>query len=142
MTPLEWMLQELGTAEIPGDQDNPRIVWYHSHTTLKATDDETPWCSAVLCAAAEACGYPSTRSAAARSWLKYGERGYGDKGEIVVLSRGTNPTQGHVGILAEDFRPGDLIVHVLGGNQGNEVSVQSYDTRRVLAFRRFVRRES
>ncbi len=40
---------ELGVHEdsLPG-QHNARIVEYHQTTTLKATDDETPWCSSFV----------------------------------------------------------------------------------------------
>lgn len=39
---------QLGQKEISGSKDNPKIVEYHDATTLKATDDETPWCASFV----------------------------------------------------------------------------------------------
>ena len=45
-------------------------------------------------------GYPSTRSALARSFTRYGTRlSRPVRGAIVVFPRGTNPLYGHVGIV-------------------------------------------
>lgn len=137
LTPYEWACEERKKAiqELQGKtQNNPRIVWYHAFTTLKATDDETPWCSAFMCAAAESCGYKSTRSAAAKSWLKYGEEGTGEVGDIVIFSRqGGN----HVAFISSQYRKGDQFVEVLGGNQSNSLRVSKYPADRLLAIRRF-----
>jgi len=135
MAPYEWARKELGVHEIPGSKHTPRIVWYHSFTTLKATDDETPWCSAFMCAAAESTGFKSTKSAAAISWKNYGKEGDGSVGDIAVFSRtGGN----HVAFVNKKFTKGDSVVEVLGGNQGNKVSVANYSADRLLGFRRFV----
>jgi hypothetical protein len=48
MTPYEIAKAELGTTEVPGTQNNPRILEYHATTTLKATTDEVPWCSSFV----------------------------------------------------------------------------------------------
>jgi uncharacterized protein (TIGR02594 family) len=84
--------------EISGPEDNPRIVAYHQTTTLGADENETPWCSSFVNWYVEQGGLQGTRSALARSWLDSGKplttprRGY-----IVVLSRGSNAQQNHVG---------------------------------------------
>lgn len=39
---------QMGTKEIGGRKDNPKIVEYHQACTLQATDDETPWCSSFV----------------------------------------------------------------------------------------------
>jgi hypothetical protein len=36
-------LREIGQAEINGPDHNQRIIEYHEQTSLKASDDETPW---------------------------------------------------------------------------------------------------
>lgn len=120
---------EKGTKEIIGTQDNPRIIEYHSTTTLKATDDETPWCSAFVCWCLQQAGYKHTHSAAAKSYLKYGVPCDMVLGSIAVFERkGGN----HVGfVVAWD----DVFVFVLGGNQQNEVNVKQYARNRLLATR-------
>lgn len=126
--------KELGVAEVPGDQDNPRIVEYHQATTLKATDDETAWCSAFVNWCMQQAKVLGTGSAAARSWLTWGKKlDIPEYGCICIFSRGTNPAQGHVGFYVGT--DGWSHVKVLGGNQGNKVSVQSYPLSRLLGYR-------
>lgn len=136
-TPYDFAKREMGIGvqERPGKgAHNPRIVWYHSFTTLKATDDETPWCSSFMCAMAFLAGLASTKSAAAKSWLTYGLPGDGSEGDIAVFKRtGGN----HVAFVAKTFKKGDKVVYVLGGNQGNEISKKNYNASDLLAFRRF-----
>jgi uncharacterized protein (TIGR02594 family) len=123
---------EIGVAEILGEKDNPRIIEYHSVTTLKATDDETAWCSSFVSWCLERSGVTSTKSAAARSYMAWGKRL--DKpyyGCIVVLKRGLSQTSGHVGFfIAETER--HLIV--LGGNQSNSVTVQAFLKHNLLCY--------
>jgi uncharacterized protein (TIGR02594 family) len=130
--------QEIGTKEIKGSKDNPRIVEYHQATTLKATDDETAWCSSFVCWCLETSGIKSTRSAAARSFLKWGkEVGLSDarKGDVVVFKRGNSSWQGHVAFF---IAYGVDYVEVLGGNQSNEVNISRYKMKDLLSVRRAV----
>ncbi|HEX5760734.1 MAG TPA: TIGR02594 family protein [Thermoanaerobaculia bacterium] len=76
----------------PGLADNPRIVEYHRTTSLRATDDEVPWCSAFVNWCMREAGLRGTGSAAARSWLTWGSRlATPRRGCVTVLRRGTNP---------------------------------------------------
>lgn len=137
LAPYEWALNELktqNTKEVSGSKDNPRIVWYHSFTSLKATDDETPWCSSFMCAAAEESGHKSTKSAGARSWLDYGDKGDGSVGDIAVFKREKGH---HVAFINKPYTPGDNEIEVLGGNQGNRLSIDKRDSDKLLAIRRF-----
>lgn len=124
--------RELGQAEIPGPRDNPRIVEYHAATALKASDDETPWCSAFCNWVMLAAGQRGTGKADARSWLQWGVAtttpAYGC---VVVLKRGTG-WQGHVGFFVGRR---DGLVRILGGNQGNSVSVACFPESSVLGYR-------
>jgi len=119
-----------GVAEITGPEDNPDIVEAHSYTTLKAKDDETPWCSSEMCKWMERASVPSTRSAAAASWGTWGrELKNGQLGCVVVMSRtGGN----HVALYLDED---DVGVYCLGGNEGNRVSVRRYSWDRVSHFR-------
>lgn len=132
----EWLdtaLRELGTAEIPGPASNPRVIEYHKSTTLKATDDAVPWCSAFACWCMEETGIRSPRSARARDWLTWGvELKEPLHGCIVVLKRGSNPAQGHVGFY---LASSSIRVLVLGGNQGDRVCKVWFPMDRVLGYR-------
>ena len=95
----------------------------------------TPWCAAFVNGVLGASGVEGTGKLNARSFLNFGTATDRPKpGDIVVLSRGDpNGWQGHVGFFQGFDRNGR--VRILGGNQGNRVSVQSFDPRQVLGYR-------
>lgn len=136
MNALEVAVAEFarGVSELPGlDHNNPRIVEYHATTGLKAHDDETPWCSSFVNFCIEQAGGVGTKSAAAASWLTWG-RPVDSRdvllGDVAVLSRvGGHHVGFPIGIVGGT-------VLLLGGNQGNRVSVAPYPIARVVAFRR------
>jgi uncharacterized protein (TIGR02594 family) len=96
----------------------------------------TAWCAGAANAAIQAAGGKGTGSNMARSFLDYGQPVTDpQKGDIAVFSRG-NPSgqEGHVGFF-DGYNP-DGTIRVLGGNQGDKVSIASYDPSRLLGFRR------
>lgn len=124
---------ELGVAETPGPRHTNRILEYHATTTLRATSDEIAWCSSFVNWVFVQAGILGTSSAAARSWLDWGcEINAPREGCVAVLSRGLNPASGHVGFYvgSDGGR-----VRLLGGNQGNAVSIASFPASRVLGYR-------
>lgn len=127
-------LKELGTKEVAGRISNPRIVEYHKATSLRATDDETPWCSAFVNWCMVQAKIKGTNRANARSWLDWGtEIESPEYGCIVVLKRGSSKWQGHVGFLVGV--EGNKI-KILGGNQGNSVSIASFKKSDVIGYRK------
>jgi uncharacterized protein (TIGR02594 family) len=149
VTPYEIALAELGTLELPGSEDNERIVQYHDYAwTLDANDDETAWCASfVNYCLAKALGCANPRSwkalqltgagkANARSLLEWRDACLPERGVVAVLWRGSpKDWRGHVGFVCEpDDGRGNLLM--LGGNQSNAVTIQAYPRRRVLAYRR------
>lgn len=128
-------MSELGQKEYEGAASNPRIVEYHSVTTLKATDDETPWCAAFVNWVLHEAGEPTTDSAAALSFIKWGTRvtepAYGD---LVIFDHGHG--RGHVGFYVGS-KEGK--VGVLGGNQSNSVNVTWFSQDTVAQYRRIKR---
>lgn len=123
----------MGVREVPGVLSSERIIFYHSFTKLKATQDETPWCSSFACAMVELSGVPSPKSARAIDWLSWGIPV--DKptlGCVVVLTRGTTTTNGHVG-----FYTGEDANHVLvlGGNQKDSVCESLFPKVAIRGFR-------
>ena len=122
---------ELGVVEDPTGS-NPRIEAYHASTAGGAADDSVPWCASFVNFCVEAAGVKGTDSKAARSWMEWGvDVADFVPGCIVVLKRGSAP-KGHVGFFA-GFESGRI--KLLGGNQGDMVSVASFDADRVLARR-------
>ena len=138
-TPYQIALEELSAhvAEIPGPKSNPRVLEYFKHTSLgKVKDDSTtPWCAAFVNFCVVTAGLKGTNSAGARSFLKWGVPVKDPKvGDIVVLRRGTDPSSGHVGFLAD--KPGLMWIIILSGNQNDKVCIQKYLRARVLGYRR------
>lgn len=127
-----WMqiaLREAGQKEIPGSQDNPRILAYHSSTTLKANTDETAWCSSFVNWVLKEAKITGTNSAAAASWVNWGERTTAKSGAITVI-RDANAANSsltrsgnHVGFL---IRETATHYELLGGNQSNMVKKSSF----------------
>lgn len=141
----EWMTVALeecgrGVIEFAGIKANPRILLYFTKTGLKGTklaqSDETAWCSAFACWVIEQHKRKSTRSAAARSWLTYGDAlEFPEYGAITVLWRGSpDSAQGHVGFYAGEAQNGREI-YLLGGNQKNRVCIAPYPKTQVLSYR-------
>lgn len=145
LSPYWWAKQEEGVSEYPGYRHNPRIIEYHATCFLKATTDETPWCSAFVnwCvkqaraqqAAAGVTQIPlETRNAMARSWLLWGVPVTDPReGDIVVFKRGNDGVSGHVGFFVKRDL---LFVWVWGGNQDNCVELKKYLRKDVLGYRR------
>jgi uncharacterized protein (TIGR02594 family) len=139
MTPFDLAQRFVGEVrELPGGAQHPFIQWCHLLCGLgEDQPDETPWCSSFVNAIAWQLRLPRSKSAGARSWLSIGETiglpfaavGY----DVVVLRRGVHAWQGHVGFYA-----GATTSHisVLGGNQGNAVSVAPFPVTDVLGIRR------
>lgn len=132
----------LGLREMPGPDHHPFIVWAHSLCDIPDSTDEVPWCSSWLNAIAWILDLPRPNSARARSWLRVG----GElplpavkRGDVVILKRGTDDgpevidAPGHVGLFS---RAESGCVHLLGGNQGDAVTISPFPVNRVIGIRR------
>lgn len=133
-----WMRQAnrwLGLREIAGSKHHPQILSWWEATKQSYRDDETSWCAAFVGGCLEECGIPSTRSAAARSYEKYGDAVTSPTyGAITVFWRGSKAGwQGHVAFLVGVTPAGDLLC--LGGNQSDAVTVAKFSRDRLLGFR-------
>lgn len=127
-----WAL--LGAREQPGAESNARITaLYRDAGHPGVRSDETAWCAAFTGACLERAGIRSTRSLMARSYQAWGQPVDGFRlGAIAVLSRTANPSLGHVGFLVGE-RDGHVVL--LGGNQGDAVSVAVFPRSRLLSLR-------
>ena len=134
MTEPRWLIEarrHLGVAEIPGPRHSPVIQsWLHK---LRAwwVDDETPWCGVFVAACMDTIGFKLPKFwMRAKAWAEWGTRLTAPApGCIVVFER---PGGGHVGFVVGRTAQGQLLV--LGGNQGNRVSIMAFDPVRVLAY--------
>lgn len=124
---------ELGVSEDakPG-KHNSRIIEYHSTTKLKATSDETPWCSSFVNWVVTQAGHKGTDNALAKSWLNWGTATEQPrKGTITVIKKksvghdqATGSSTGyHVGFFVSKDDKG---IKLLGGNQGDRVKYSTF----------------
>ena len=94
------------------------------------------WCAAFVNATLGHAGIQGTGSNMARSFLDWGTPvDTPQRGDVAVFSRGDpNGPYGHVGFFKGYDDAGNVLV--LGGNQGDAVSVAPYSANSLLGFRR------
>ena len=101
------------------------------------------WCAAFVNAVLAELGIPGSETVSgwpltARSFLRWGRRvGHPQPGDVVVLPRGTEAWQGHVGFFyGVEKRNGRVYYQILAGNQSNAVTIELYPAWRVIGVRR------
>jgi uncharacterized protein (TIGR02594 family) len=124
----------LGTAEIPGSRNNKDIVAMHQAVSGVAHEDALPWCASFVGFILKKSGIENSGSLMARSYSRWGEDIDGEPpvGSIVVLSSSRGPTSGHVGFCVG---VDSAFVHLLGGNQGDKVSIAKFPKGKIVAVR-------
>lgn len=121
--------QEIGQRGIIGVQNNPHIVSYHATTTFRATNDETAWCSSFVNWCLKQVNITGTNSAAAASWMRWGQSTHARGGAITVIhnlqaaNSSLTASGNHVGFLIQETGTHYLL---LGGNQSNQVKISSF----------------
>jgi len=125
----------LAVKETAGAKHHPMILHWWERIKSSIRDDETAWCAAFVGGILEDSGIPSTLSAAARSYTKWGHPLSGPAvGAVVTFWRGKpDGWSGHVGFVVGKDQSGNLMV--LGGNQSDEVNIKPFATNRVLSYR-------
>ena len=133
---LELLLAEankwIGLKEIPGPVDNEQIVkWGKAAGISWWNNDDDAWCAVFINGILVTCGFPSTKSALARSFCNYGKRvSMPVPGAIGVIPRGTNPTFGHVFLIEKVNANGT--VTAINGNVSNMVKRSTYAISSIL----------
>ena len=131
-----------GVMEIPGPENHAMIIEFGTSVTMDMDTETIPWCSSFVAWCFDKNGFVTTRSARARSWLKWGIRLHHPAfGCVVVMKRGGDNqpgrdvirAKGHVGFFIDLPTPTE--VTVLGGNQSNQVCERTYPVERVLDYR-------
>jgi uncharacterized protein (TIGR02594 family) len=124
----------IGTKEIVGKQHNPVILQWAKELGLEKvyTSDEIPWCGLFIASCCKSQGLEVIdKPLWALSWAKWGTLVEQPMlGDVLTFKRNGG---GHVGIyVGED----DECYHVLGGNQGNAVSISRILKSRLHQARR------
>lgn len=129
-------LADYGLTEVDGPGSNPEILAMAKEVGADYPSDDVSWCGLAVATWVKRTGGTLPEGfLAARSWLKWGQPAQTPApGDIAVLWR-TDPSawEGHVGIFIKE-RGG--LVYLLGGNQGNTVTVASFHKARLLGYRR------
>jgi uncharacterized protein (TIGR02594 family) len=155
----------VGVREVGGPLSNAHVLAMLRLDDDWVEGDHIPWCSALVNYVAWLLRLPRSKSLAARSWLSVGTPiplgAASPAWDVVILSRGEGPqpgpevldAPGHVGFFAgldlssapaqilhastsTGVLPVDATVMILGGNQGDAVSVAPFPASRVLGVRR------
>lgn len=141
ITPLALAERFVGQREIAGPKHNPWVSAFSSTIDVSAPADETPWCSTFVNGICWMLGVQRSNSRAARSWLRVGTPVSLDAATpgfvVVVLKRGAGEqpgpevtnAPGHVGFL---YKANAETVWVLGGNQGDAVTIAPFRRERVI----------
>lgn len=131
---LSVALGEIGVAQCPEGQSNPRITEYHESTNIRGYDDKASWCSSFVNWCVAQVGIQGTGSALARSWLEWGQPMEEPvPGCVAVLYRDEPESwKGHVGFF---LRSDSEHVYLLGGNQLGKVREHFYPLGSVLGYR-------
>ena len=134
-----------GLCEVEGEGNNKKLIslakkagfsWY--------TNDDVPWCAVMMNIALMIAGVPGTKSASAKSFLKWGrpvnlKEARENVGQVIaIFHRGdsSRDSAGHVTVVESISTDGKMIVGI-GGNQSDCVksSKMRIDTWRFIGFR-------
>ena len=126
----------LGVKEVVGPGNNPTILDWASDAGIPYKSDDIAWCGLFVahCISSTMMDEPlPANPLGARQWLKFGAPCGIAPGAILVFWR-VSPSswKGHVGFYAGED---DTAYHVLGGNQGNAVSIARIAKDRLLEAR-------
>jgi len=102
------------------------------------------WCAAFINAVLKEMDIPGSDTVSewpltARSFLRWGIRVREPSiGDIVIFPRGKESWQGHVGFYyGTEYRNGRKFYQILGGNQGNAVTIELFPARSAISIRRW-----
>lgn len=127
-----------GEMEVSGSGNNPVIMAWARELSIQKqyTNDDTAWCGLFMAIVAKRAGkqlpFSNLEALWARNWVKFGvPTAKAMLGDVLVFQRPNGG--GHVGLYVGEDR---LAYHVLGGNQGNRVSIVRILKVRMVASRR------
>lgn len=129
---------KLGTREAAGAANSPTIMGWAKKLGTKVLGmvynaDSVPWCGLFVATCLAENGIPAAPIAVrAKAWANWGANLAAERlapGAVLVFER---PGGGHVGFyVGEDT----FSYHILGGNQGDRVSIMRLEKARCIARR-------
>lgn len=128
-------LKLYGVHEAPGSVNNPKIMEWAEEVGLTSTysSDAVPWCGLYMAVVAKRAGkVPPEHPLWALNWAQFGKAvpDFPKLGDVLTFKRQGG---GHVALyIAED----PTHFHVLGGNQGDQVSITRIAKDRLYKARR------
>lgn len=129
-------LAKLGIRETPGAANNPTILGWAKRLGVKVLgivyndDSAIPWCGLFVAEVMSEAGFtPPKIAVRAKAWADWGEPTAPCDGAVLVFQR---PGGGHVGFYAGEDA---TAYRVLGGNQGDAVSLTRIAKDRCVAVR-------
>jgi uncharacterized protein (TIGR02594 family) len=140
VSPTRWLAlarADLGVREVPGVANNPLLMRRFSAITkalgIAYNADSVPWCGAIMAWWMTQCGIkPPAIAVRAKAWAEFGvplTAAQLAPGAVLVFGREGG---GHVGLyVGEDASH----YHVLGGNQGDAISIMRIMKGRCVARR-------
>lgn len=136
-------LKDYGLKEVYGYKSNPKLLDIIKKSLPNAIDDSVvSWCGIWLkevVSRVSCCIRIPEKFMVAREWLKVGvpvEIQDIRQGDVLVFWRDNERSwKGHVGIYVGET---ESYYNVLGGNQGDKVSISGYKKIRLLGARRLI----
>jgi len=133
-------LEAKGIAEIPGEKNNPDIMFMAKTMKVWYPSELTAWCGLFVGYCLNKAGISKDlpeNILGAKQWRNYGTEVKPSEvaeGDILVFWRGSpKGPYGHVGFYAGETAKA---YKVLGGNQGNKVGYSFISKERLLSIRR------
>lgn len=131
-----WMIAArglIGTKEVVGPKHNSKILGWLAKLGAWWRDDETPWCGVFVAYILRLEGFSVPKLyMRAKDWATWGANlraSHVAPGAVMVFNRAGG---GHVGFYVGEDR---TRYYVLGGNQGNAVSITPIAKNRCVAIR-------
>ena len=128
-------LDLFGTRETPGAASNPVILGWAKEVGVAGAyvNDGIAWCGLMTAVVVKRAGFEPVKAPLwARNWAAFGTKAaVPSLGDILVFERPGGG--GHVGLYVGENASA---FYVLGGNQGDQVSIAPVAKSRLLAARR------
>lgn len=127
----------IGLKEDTGPKSNAQILQWARDIGVSYKDDDVPWCGLFVahCIASQLPHEPlPSNPLGARSYERFGKPVNPQPGAVMVFWRESKESgKGHVGFYAAETEDGQFLI--LGGNQGNAVSIMAKPRDRFLGAR-------
>jgi uncharacterized protein (TIGR02594 family) len=131
---MEIAFKFLGVKEVPGKGSNPVVDEMFALAGFPGLKDDVPWCAAFVAAMLRKAGLPNEVEAKMRLWAaSYARCGVKSARPVYgAIGVKTRTGGGHVGFVVA---ANESTVWLLGGNQGDKVSIAGFSRSSFTAYR-------